>query len=87
MAMAGQVTVHGMRIGYDRAGAGPPLVLMHGIAANASAWRTQLDALADAYDVIAWDAPGYGRSDDPPDDWPMAEYAEYLAGVSRCVRH
>ncbi len=80
MVMAGQVTVRGLRIAYDRAGTGPPLVLLHGIGANARAWRTQLAALSDAYDVIAWDAPGYHRSDDPPSDWPMAEYADALAG-------
>jgi pimeloyl-ACP methyl ester carboxylesterase len=80
MATAGHVTVRGLRIAYDRAGQGPPLVLMHGIGADASAWRTQLDGLSDAFDVIAWDAPGYGRSSDPPRDWPMAEYADYLAG-------
>ncbi len=80
MATAGHVTVNGLRIAYDRAGQGPPLVLLHGIGANASAWRTQLAGLSDAFDVIAWDAPGYGRSSDPPEDWPMAKYADYLAG-------
>lgn len=80
MATTGDLTVRGVRIAYDRAGQGPPLVLMHGIGANASAWRTQLDGLSDAFDVIAWDAPGYGRSSDPPHDWPMAEYADCLAG-------
>ena len=80
MAHAGHVMVRGLQIAYDRAGQGAPLVLMHGIGANAAAWRTQLDGLSDAFDVIAWDAPGYGRSDDPPHDWPMAEYADTLAG-------
>lgn len=80
MAMAGYVTVRGLAIAYDRAGRGAPLVLLHGIGANASAWRTQVDGLADAFDVIAWDAPGYGRSSDPPHDWTMAEYADCLAG-------
>lgn len=80
MVTTGDVTVRGVRIAYDRVGEGPPLVLMHGIGANAAAWRTQLAGLSDAFDVIAWDAPGYGRSSDPPHDWPMAEYAEYLAG-------
>jgi pimeloyl-ACP methyl ester carboxylesterase len=80
MTVSGQVIVCGVRIAYERAGAGPPLVLMHGIAGNISAWRTQIDDLCDAYDVIAWDAPGYGRSDDPPSDLTMAEYADYLAG-------
>ena len=80
MAEAGHVTVRGLEIAYDRAGQGPPLVLMHGIGADAAAWRTQLDGLSDAFDLIAWDAPGYGRSSDPPHDWPMAEYADMLAG-------
>ncbi len=80
MVMAGYVTVCGLAIAYDRAGQGQPLVLLHGIGANASAWRPQLAGLADAFDVIAWDAPGYGRSSDPPHDWTMAEYADCLAG-------
>ncbi len=80
MTETGQVTVRGLAIAYDRAGQGPPLVLLHGIGAHASAWRTQLDGLADAFDVLAWDAPGYGRSSDPPGDWPMGEYADVLAG-------
>ena len=80
MADMRSVTVGGMAIGYARAGRGAPLVLMHGIGANAAAWRPQLDALSDEYDVIAWDAPGYGRSDDPPGDWTMRDYADALAG-------
>ncbi|MCA1669370.1 MAG: alpha/beta hydrolase [Thermomicrobia bacterium] len=80
MTEAGHVTVRGLAIAYDRAGQGTPLVLLHGIGANAAAWRPQLAALSDAFDVIAWDAPGYGRSADPPEDWPMAEYADCLAG-------
>jgi pimeloyl-ACP methyl ester carboxylesterase len=81
MAGSGHVTVHGMTIGYDRAGVGAPLVLLHGIGANASQFRRQLEGLSDEFDVIAWDAPGYGRSSDPPGDWTMAEYADVLASV------
>jgi len=80
MATTGRVTVRGMEITYQRAGAGPPLILMHGIGANSAAWRPQLAALSDTYDVIAWDAPGYGGSADPPGDWTMADYADALAG-------
>lgn len=80
MAEIGTVTVRGMKIGYRRAGDGPPLVLLHGIGGNANQFRQQADGLADAYTVVAWDTPGYGRSDDPPGDWTMAEYADALAG-------
>jgi pimeloyl-ACP methyl ester carboxylesterase len=29
--------------------------------------------------VIAWDAPGFGRSDDPPSSFRMADFADHLA--------
>ena len=53
------------RVHYERAGSGPTLLLLHGIGSNSRSFRHQLTALCDAFDVIAWDAPGYGRSDDP----------------------
>ena len=49
-------------ISYREAGAGPPLLLMHGIGGNSRSWRHQLAGLADGFRVIAWDAPGYGES-------------------------
>ena len=49
-------------ISYRTAGAGPALLLMHGIGGNSRSWRAQLEALSDRFQVIAWDAPGYGAS-------------------------
>jgi pimeloyl-ACP methyl ester carboxylesterase len=38
------VDVKGLRIGYERAGNGPPLVLLHGFVADGMAtWRGQLE--------------------------------------------
>jgi len=54
------------------------LLLLHGIGSNSRSFRHQSE-LADAYDVIAWDAPGYGRSDDPPHALSMAENADAAA--------
>ena len=67
-----------MRLHYERAGSGPALLLLHGIGSNSRSFR-HLSELADAYDVIAWDAPGYGRSDDPPHALSMAENADAAA--------
>lgn len=74
------VEVDGRQIAYRRAGSGAPLVLLHGIGGNADQWREQLTGLANAFDVIAWDAPGYVGSDDPGADWRNADYAAALAG-------
>ena len=75
-----QVDVDGLRIAYEIAGDGPPLVLAHGAFGDSREWRPQLDGLSDAFTVVAWDAPGCGRSDDPPDAFFMADFADCLAG-------
>jgi pimeloyl-ACP methyl ester carboxylesterase len=73
--------VEGLRIGYERAGAGPPLLFLHGYVGDGpTTWRRQLDGLSNEFTVIAWDAPGAGRSSDPPESFAMAGYADCLAG-------
>jgi pimeloyl-ACP methyl ester carboxylesterase len=53
------VEVGGLRIAYEPAGAGPPLVLLHVYVGDGpTLWRPQLDTLSDDFTVIAWDAPG-----------------------------
>lgn len=52
------------RIAVDRQGSGPFLILMHGIGGNRTNWHAQLPSLARHCTVVAWDARGYGGSDD-----------------------
>ena len=73
--------VDGLRIAYERAGTGPPLVLLHGFVADGrSTWHPQIDALSDEFTVVAWDAPGAGRSADSPETFGISGYADCLAG-------
>lgn len=74
-----EVTVDGLRIVYERAGEGPPLVLLHGIYDDSRVWRRQFDALSDEFTVVAWDAPGCGRSSDPPEAFGERDWADCLA--------
>jgi pimeloyl-ACP methyl ester carboxylesterase len=75
------VEVDGLRVGYERAGQGPPLVLLHGyVGDGATTWRGQLEGLSDRFTVVAWDAPGAGGSSDPPESFGLAGYADCLAG-------
>ena len=75
------VDVHGLRVAYERAGDGPPLVLLHGFVGDGpTTWWPQLEGLSDEFTVVAWDAPGAGRSTDPPEDFAMSGYADCLAG-------
>jgi pimeloyl-ACP methyl ester carboxylesterase len=74
------IEVDGLRIAYERAGAGPPLVLLHGyVGDGTTTWRPQIEGLSDEFTVVAWDAPGAGRSSDPPESFGLAGYADCLA--------
>lgn len=81
------VEVDGLRIAYERAGAGPAVVLLHGYVADGqTTWWRQLDELCDEFTVVAWDAPGAGGSSDPPEGFGMAGYADCLAGFINALR-
>jgi pimeloyl-ACP methyl ester carboxylesterase len=51
-------------LAYHRHGAGPALVLLHGVGESSVGWRPVLRDLAERYDVISVDLPGFGAS--PP---------------------
>lgn len=54
-------------LNFVRHGAGPPLLLLHGIGHRWQAWEPVLDELAAVHDVIAVDLPGFGQSPLPAD--------------------
>jgi 2-hydroxy-6-oxonona-2,4-dienedioate hydrolase len=57
------LSVGGRQVHLWRGGEGPPLVLLHGGAADAERhWSTIWDRLAARYDIIAPDLPGCGGS-------------------------
>ncbi len=74
------VDVDGLRIAFEAAGQGPALVLLHGAFSDSRFWRQQLESLSDDFTVVAWDAPGCGRSADPPATFRLPDYADCLAG-------
>ena len=73
------IEVGGLKIAFELQGTGPPLVLLHGFVGNSREWRKSIDTLSDEYTVVAWDAPGAGRSTDPPESFRLSDYADCLA--------
>jgi pimeloyl-ACP methyl ester carboxylesterase len=71
--------VGGMRIAYTRAGAGPPLVLLHGAPCDSRTWQWMVPDLSRDHTVVAWDAPGFGESSDIDDSWRAPQFADALA--------
>ncbi len=61
-------------ISFVTAGAGNarPLVMLHGIGSNAGSFAPLMECLASQRPLLAWDAPGYGRSAPMQNEWPQA---------------
>jgi pimeloyl-ACP methyl ester carboxylesterase len=71
--------VKGLSVAYERAGDGPALVLLHGFLFDSRAWRPQLEELSSDFAVVAWDAPGAGRSADPREPFGIESWADCLS--------
>lgn len=71
--------VGGRQQAWREAGNGPALVLVHGIGGSSRSWLTQFGTFSQSFRVIAWDAPGYGRSEGLAADAPrVTDYSECL---------
>ena len=55
-------------LAFTRQGSGAPLVLLHALGLTRQSWDPVLPALAEHFDVIAVDLPGFGDSAPLPDD-------------------
>ena len=62
---SGLAEVNGTRLYYEMLGSGHPLVLIHGFSLDHRMWDGQFQALSRHYQVIRYDARGFGRSDVP----------------------
>ena len=68
------------RIAYEHCGAGPLVIFLHGIGGNRTNWRDQLPVFASAgFQALAWDARGYGLSDDYEGPLDFADFSHDLA--------
>jgi pimeloyl-ACP methyl ester carboxylesterase len=69
------VDVGGVRLHLAEAGAGPPLLLLHGWPQHWWSWRRLIPSLAQTHRVLAPDLRGWGWSDAPPGDYAKATFA------------
>jgi pimeloyl-ACP methyl ester carboxylesterase len=60
--VSGHVNVGGASLYYEAAGAGSPVVLLHGLDLDHRMWDEQVAPLAHAHTVVRYDLRGFGRS-------------------------
>jgi pimeloyl-ACP methyl ester carboxylesterase len=75
--------IDGHRMRYLQAGAGTPLLLVHGLLGGSFCWRLALPELARQYDVYAVDLPGASQSRDMGIDCSIACQAGRLSHFIR----
>ena len=70
--------VHGTDIFHEEAGAGRPLVLLHGLADSHRTWRTIMPELARTRRVLTPDLPGCGESGRPDASYSLDWHARTI---------
>ena len=73
-----QIEVFGQKINYVETGAGPHVILLHGLADDWSVWEQTIPALKSKYHVWAIDQIGFGQSDKPFINYRVAVFVEFL---------
>ncbi len=74
--------VNGLRVFYQQLGAGPDVVLVHGLAANHAFWFSQVAlSLRRHFRVTVYDLRGHGYSDMPAAGYSVTDLATDLAAL------
>jgi pimeloyl-ACP methyl ester carboxylesterase len=81
------ITLHGHEVGYRTAGAGPVVLLIHGMAGSSTTWRHVMPALSEKFTLIAPDLIGHGHSDKPSGDYSLGAFASMLRDVLVALGH
>lgn len=78
-------SINGLKIYYEVAGSGKPIVLLHGWGGQVESFKPVFAHLAKTYKVCALDLPGFGRSEMPPESWNVGSYTLFLTSFLESV--
>src|SRR5712692_320371 len=72
------IAVFGQTIHYWDVGAGPVVVLVHGLGSKKEDWLPVIGPLSQKYRLLVPDQIGFGRSDKPLLDYRIQTYVDFL---------
>ncbi|WP_096189864.1 alpha/beta fold hydrolase [Evansella halocellulosilytica] len=72
------VEINNMKLHYICEGEGTPVILLHGWGANIQAFAPVHNHLKKYHQVYTLDLPGFGESDEPPEQWGIEDYTDFL---------
>ncbi|MGG7103656.1 alpha/beta fold hydrolase [Rhodococcus sp. 24CO] len=71
----------GARVGARTKGCGRAVLLLHGVGSASASFRAQFETFDHEFELIAWDAFGYGDSSDPAAEPCLDDYADAAAAL------
>jgi pimeloyl-ACP methyl ester carboxylesterase len=80
------IAVFGQTIHYWDVGAGPVVVLVHGLGSKKEDWLPVIGPLSQKYRLLVPDQIGFGRSDKPLLDYSVQTYVDFLNELLRQLR-
>lgn len=72
-------TPDGVKLNYQVAGRGKPLLFLHGWSMCSRVWKYQAESLSSDFQVICLDLPGHGLSETPPGACDLTTLARDVA--------
>lgn len=85
------VNVNGIAVNYTDTGEGEAVVLLHGWGSSIDPFRSAIALISKKYRAIAPDMPGFGDTPEPPSEWRVDDYADFICaflqelGVKKAV--
>lgn len=73
--------VNDIELYYEVAGAGDPLLLIHGHGSSSQDWKFQVGYFEKKYQVITFDVRGFGKSSKPKGPYSIRLFAEDTAAL------
>jgi pimeloyl-ACP methyl ester carboxylesterase len=74
-----QVVVNSLLTEYSRLGKGKCLLVLHGWGDNSKGWHPMQTKLAEYFDVVIPDLPGFGGTEPPASAWSLNDYAAFVS--------
>lgn len=80
-----QVVVNSLLTQYERMGKGKAVLILHGWGDSGAGWQVFAKELADAFEVILLDLPGFGGTQAPKDTWGLGDFANFVGSFLKKI--
>jgi 3-oxoadipate enol-lactonase len=78
--------MNGIELNYEIAGAGVPIVFIHGLGSSLRDWERQIPFFSEHFQALTLDLRGHGKSQKPGGPYSMALFANDVAELVKALK-